>query len=72
MAHFGMIVADTGGDSWAIEFESGVEYLSFGKADRWVELARAWDAPYSPAYGAYALMIRDGIDWRSRLRVVAP
>ena len=71
MAHYGMIVGDTGGDSWAVEYESGVQYTSQGQPDKWVELAKKWKLPFSQSSGSYAFILRDGVDW-SKLRVVDP
>jgi hypothetical protein len=71
MARYGMYVADTGG-SWGIVQESGLVTTSFGLADRWVQLARAVDAPYWAPDRRYAIHIREGVDWARYLRVIAP
>ncbi|HEV3227827.1 MAG TPA: hypothetical protein VGY97_00015 [Solirubrobacteraceae bacterium] len=71
MAHYGMIVGDTGG-SWGIGQESGVVYTSFGQTDKWVTLAQQWNVPYYPPDQDYVFNLRDGVDWASYLRVVQP
>jgi hypothetical protein len=71
MAHYGMILGDTGGPSWAIAIESGSTYTSFGQPDPWVAFAKAqpdtveWD-------NKYYLPIGDDIDWAQHLKVAAP
>src|SRR4051812_29502473 len=71
MAHYGMIVGDTGGDSWAVEYESGVEYTSQGQPDKWVALAKKFGLSASST-GQYAFNLRDGVDYAHNLRVVDP
>ena len=71
MAHYGMIVGDTGGDSWAVEYESGVQYTSLGQPDKWVSLAQKVGIAKGST-GAYAFNLRDGVDYGRYLRVVDP
>ena len=71
MAHYGMIVGDTGGDSWGIQYESGVEYTSLGQPDKWVAVAKKFGLTLSSS-GAYAFNLRDGVDYGKYLRVVDP
>jgi hypothetical protein len=70
-ARYGMYVADTGG-TWGIIKVSGVVTTSFGLPDRWVQLARAVDAPFWAPDRRYAIHIRDGVDWARYLRVIDP
>jgi len=37
IAKYGMYVGDNGGAPWALQFESGDNYTSFGKPDPWVD-----------------------------------
>jgi hypothetical protein len=71
MAHYGMIVGDTGG-SWGIAQESGVVYTSFGQPDRWVTLAQQYRVPYYAPDQDYVFDLNDGVDWARYLRVVKP
>ena len=41
MAKYGMYVGDNGGAPWALQFESGDNYTSFGKPDPWVDYAQS-------------------------------
>ena len=41
MAKYGMYVGDNGGSPWALQFESGDNYTSFGEPDPWVAYAQA-------------------------------
>lgn len=69
MARYGMYFGDTGSNAWAIQAESGSTYTSFGLEDALVTYGRAAGVPtYN---GDYVFNIRDGVDWKSRLRVVA-
>jgi hypothetical protein len=71
LAQYGAIVGDTGGSApWGIELESGSTYTSFGHPDQLVEVARALHVP--SGLGGYVFNFGAGIDWRQRLRVVAP
>jgi len=71
MAHYGMIVGDTGG-SWGIATESGVVYTSFGQTDLWVSLAQQWGVPYYGPDQDWFFDLQDGVDWARYLRVVNP
>jgi hypothetical protein len=71
MAHYGMIVGDTGG-TWGIGQESGVVYTSFGQPDKWVTLAQQWNVPYYPPDQDWVFNLRDGVDWARYLRIVQP
>jgi hypothetical protein len=71
MAHYGMIVGDTGG-SWGLQWDSGVAYTSFGAPDPWVSLARQWSVPYYAPDNDYVFNLREGVDWARYLRVVRP
>ena len=41
MAKYGMYVGDNGGSPWALQFESGDNYTSFGQQDPWIAYAQA-------------------------------
>jgi hypothetical protein len=71
MAQYGMFVGDTGGDSWAVQYESGIQYTSLGQPDKWVELAKKSGLTRSSS-GAYGFNLRDGVDWTRYLRVIDP
>jgi hypothetical protein len=72
MAHYGLIVGDTGGDEgWGIQWESGVQYTSLGRPDEWVTLAQRSGIPQEAA-GDYVFSLRDGVDWAHDLEAVAP
>ncbi|HEX2017208.1 MAG TPA: hypothetical protein VGN69_10970 [Solirubrobacteraceae bacterium] len=71
MAHYGMIVGDTG-SRMGIIHESSLVYTAFGQADRWVSLAKQAGAPFWAPDDVYVFNIADGVDWAHSLRVVAP
>jgi hypothetical protein len=71
MAEYGMIIGDTGG-SWGLKLEGGITYTSFGHKDKYVDFAKRMGIPYSAEYDRWIFNIRDGIDWKKRLKVVAP
>jgi hypothetical protein len=71
MAHYGMFVGDTGGSPWDLEFESSSTYTSFGYPDPVLAYAKR-NGIRREFDGRYHFEIGDGIDWRSRLRVVDP
>jgi hypothetical protein len=71
LARYGMFVGDTGGSPWDLEFESGSTYTSFGYPDPIVTYAKRIGIPQEDD-GRYHFELDDGIDWRSRLRVVDP
>jgi hypothetical protein len=71
MAKYGMYVGDAfGGESWGLQFESGATYTSFGAEDPLASFARREGVP--TWHGQYVFDINSGVDWRSKLRVVAP
>lgn len=79
MAHYGLIVGDTGGgDSWSIQFESDSTYTSFGSEPLMARFAAAHQGDgvtgwHDDGDGRFTLELDDPrIDWRNRLRVVAP
>lgn len=69
MSEYGMIVGDTGGQSWSVQLESGATYTSFRRQDRLVTFAATTGIPGFE--GRYVLSFT-GVDWANRLRVVAP
>jgi hypothetical protein len=69
MAHYGMFVGDTGGDSWRVKIQSGTSYTSFGRQDPWVRLGRAAGA--TEYGGDYVFDLESGVDW-SKLAVADP
>jgi len=72
MARYGMFVGDTTGGAWGIQVESGEVYKSFGQEDKWRTFAKQVGAPYYAPDDVYVLNLKDGVDWASKLRVVAP
>ena len=77
MARYGMFVGDTTGASWGIQIESDDTYASFGKPPLFAEYARANGFVEVPASQpgkppSWVGDLASGIDWRTRLRVVAP
>jgi hypothetical protein len=71
MAHYGMFVGDAfGGASWGLQFESGATYTSFGAEDKLSAIARREGVP--TWNGQYVFDLNSGINWQSKLRVVAP
>jgi hypothetical protein len=71
MSSYGMIVGDAiGSGSWGLQFESGSSYTSFGRQDPFAALARR--AGVGTWEGMYVFNVHDGVDWESRLRLVAP
>lgn len=68
MARYGMFVGDTGGSSWAVQFESGASFTSFGYEDPWLRLGKALGAPSWG--GRYIFDISGKVNWGSRLAVV--
>jgi hypothetical protein len=71
MAHYGMYVGDAfGGQSWGLEFESGATYTSFGAEDRVAAFSRREGVP--TWNGQYVFDLNSGVDWQSKLRVIAP
>jgi hypothetical protein len=77
MAEYGMFVGDTGGPpGWALQQQSDTSYTSLGARPRMAEFARraGWRRVEDEDIGRtrYLGDFGDLVDWRSRLRVVAP
>jgi hypothetical protein len=79
MAHYGLIVGDTGGgSSWSIQFESDSTYTSFGFEPLLARFAAdnqgdGYDGWRADDDGRFTFEVDDPrIDWSRRLRVVAP
>jgi hypothetical protein len=70
MARYGLILGDTGGNSWGIQTESGSTYTSFGAPDPLVSFARA--SGWTRDDSRYVAKLASGVDWARHLRVVAP
>lgn len=72
MREYGMIIMDTGGASWNIQFESGTADVAHGQPDRWRAFAAAqgWSQAGSGAAAPYVVPLKSGVDW-TRLRVIA-
>ncbi len=70
LARYGAYVGDTGGPGFGFMLESSTTYTSFGWPDPLVAFA---DRVGVPASGPHRVLdIASGVDWASRLRVVAP
>jgi hypothetical protein len=70
MAHYGLIMGDTG-SIWGIKEESADVYTSFGAPDKW--LAWAQTQPGVTSWNGLSYFdLAGGVDWQSRLRVIAP
>ena len=76
MATYGMYVGDDGGAPWALQFESGDNYTSFGVPDPWVAYAKSQGikGTYDSAIDRtlYSLDLQHAVDWRSKLKVLQP
>ena len=77
MAEYGMFVGDTGGgNTWRLQHVSDTMYTSFGQPPRLVEFAKraGWRRVPDGESGRthYLGEFGDVVDWRERLRVVAP
>jgi hypothetical protein len=77
MAEYGMYVGDTGGGgSWGIQQQSDTTYTSLGAEPRMVAFAKraGWRAVEDGGIGRtrYLGDFGDVVNWRERLRVVAP
>jgi hypothetical protein len=70
MAHYGMYVGDITESPWALQFESGSTYTSFGYRDRMVAFAKRAGVPLRD--GAYVFDIDSGVNWARYLRVLEP
>jgi hypothetical protein len=74
MAHYGMIVGDTGGGpSWSLQFESDSTYTSFGYPPALARFAATVPGWTKMPNGTYRMAVDDPrVDWSQRLRMVAP
>jgi hypothetical protein len=76
MATYGMYVGDDGGAPWALQFESGDNYTSFGEPDPWVAYAKSQgiDGYYDSSIDrtVYYFNLQHAVDWASRLKVLQP
>ena len=71
MREYGMIVMDTGGASWGLQFESGAVDVAQGNPDRWRAYAVSQGWSLSGGAGSpYVLPLKTGVDW-TKLRVLA-
>ena len=70
LAHYGGYVGDTGGEGFALQFESSTMYTSLGTGDPLVAFAQ--QNGISPNGGLYPFNLSNGIDWARYLRVVVP
>jgi hypothetical protein len=68
MRVYGMIIVDTGGNTWAPLFESGTADTAHGQPDRWIAWAKAQGI--AKEEGFYPIPLRAGVDWAGKLRVV--
>jgi hypothetical protein len=71
IAKYGMYVGDNGGAPWALQFESGDDYTSFGKPDPWGRYAqsRGIQGSYDSSIGrtVYYFNFKNAVDWASKL-----
>jgi hypothetical protein len=73
LSRYGAFVGDTGGnEAFTFQFESGSSYTSFGIEDPMVAFARQQTAGITDRDGTYLFDLGSGVDWRNRLRVLAP
>jgi hypothetical protein len=76
MATYGMYVGDDGGAPWALQFESGDNYTSFGEPDPWVAYAKSQgiDGTYDSSIGrtVYYFNLQNAVDWGNNLKVLGP
>jgi hypothetical protein len=76
MAKYGMYVGNNGGSPWALQFESGDNYTSFGDPDPWVAYARSQGIQGShdakTGRTLYPFSLKNAVDWKSKLKVLAP
>ncbi len=70
MREFGMIIMDTGGQSWGLQFESGAVDVANGQPDRWraFAVAQGWNQVVDVG-NPYVMPLKTGVDW-TKLRVV--
>lgn len=69
MVVYGLYVGDNGTAPWALQLESGTQYLAQGKADPWVAWAKSKGAA-PDVNGIYKMNFAAGVDL-SRLRALA-
>jgi len=71
MREYGLIVMDTGGASWNLQFESGAVDVAQGQPDRWraYAVAQGWSQVVDVG-NPYILPLKTGVDW-TKLRVVS-
>jgi hypothetical protein len=76
MAKYGMYVGDNGGSPWALQFESGDNYTSFGQPDPWIAYAQSQriTGSYNSSIGrnVYYFNFKNAVDWGSKLKVLEP
>ena len=76
MATYGMYVGDDGGAPWALQFESGDNYTSFGVPDPWVAYAKSHgiQGTYDSSIGrtVYNFNLQNAVDWGNKLKVLRP
>lgn len=73
LSRYGAFVGDTGGnEAFTFQFESGSTYTSFGIEDPMAAFAREQTAGVTERDGKYYFDLGSGVDWRKRLRVLAP
>jgi hypothetical protein len=70
LARYGGYVGDTGGDGFALMFESSTMYTSFGQADPLVAIAKS--SGVQPYGDRYVFDVASGVDWARYMRVVVP
>lgn len=76
LKRYGAYVGDTGGPGVGVMIESSLTYTAFGRADPLVSFGQArkaaGDGFVSTNGGRVSFDIAKGVDWQSKLRVVAP
>jgi hypothetical protein len=73
MAHYGMLVGDTGGDPWDLEFESDNTYTSFGATPQVRAAFEGYGARrYTDGLYSSLNLAMPQVDWARYLRVVDP
>lgn len=76
MVRYGAYIGDTGGPGFALQAESSLTYTAFGRPDPLVSLGQrqteAGDGLVRLFDDRYVFDVASGVDWASRLRVVAP
>jgi hypothetical protein len=74
LATYGGYVGDTGGSGFALQFESGATYTSFGATDPLVSFSKSSGVREGTGSwaGTYAYNMASGVDWARYLQVVTP